>query len=161
MSLHVASLRCMSGISTKVLLHLSFRTFVRFTLRTLVGPPCSPLTSTRAQHQVPPPTFPTSHTRKLSIRPSTLHSDPPLCLLLQLRKSYCTPYLFAILDKRHLSPSFPTNPAQHAHEIRGEQRPLLVVKLGDAMKQTVSLGVQDACKICSRQQSRFKSRGTR
>ena len=38
---------------------------------------------------------------------------------------------------------------------------LASVKLGHAMKQTVSLGVQAACKICSRPQSRFKSRGTR
>ena len=156
----VASLRCMRGISTKVLLHLPFRTRVRFTLRTLVDPPRSPLTSTRAKHAVPPPTFPTSHTPNRSVRPSTLHYNPPLGPFLKLRKSYCTPYLFALLDLRHLSPFLPTNPAQHVHEVRREQRPLLV-KLGDAMKQTVSLGVQDACKICSRPQSRFKSRGTR
>ena len=74
----VASLRCMRGISTKVLLHLPFRTRVRFTLRTLVDPPRSPLTSTRAKHAVPPPTFPTSHTPKRSVRPSTLHYNPPL-----------------------------------------------------------------------------------
>ena len=61
----VASLRCMSGISTKVLVHLPFRTLVRFTLRTLVGPARSRLTSTRAKHAVPPPTFPTSHTETL------------------------------------------------------------------------------------------------
>ena len=157
----VASLRCMRGISTKVLLHLPFRTLVRFTLRTLVDPPRSPLTSTQAKHAVPPPTFPTSHTPKRSIRPSTLHSNPPLCLPLQLRIVYCTPYLFAILDLRHLSPFLPTQPAQHVHEVRRERRPLLVVKLGDALKQTVSLSVQAACKICSRPQSRFKSRGTR
>ena len=157
----VASLRCMSGISTKVLVHLPFRTLVRFTLRTLVGPPHSPLTSTLVQHAVPPPTFSISHTPKCSIRPSTLHSNPPLCLPLQLRKSYCTPYLFALLELRHLSPILPTSRIQHVHEVRGEQGPLLVVKLEDAMKQTVSLGVQDACKICSRPQSRFKSRGTR
>ena len=47
-------------------------------------PPRSPLTSTRAQHPVPPPTFPTSHTPKRSIRPSTLHSNPPLGLPLKL-----------------------------------------------------------------------------
>ena len=157
----VASLRCMSGILTNVLGHLPFRTLVRFTLHTVVGPPRSPLTNTRAQHAVPPPSYPTSHIPKRSIRHSTLHSNPPLCLPLQLRKSNCTPYRFAHLDLRHLSPFLPTNPAQHIHEVKREQRPLLVVKLGHAMKQTVSLGVQDACKICSRPQSRFKSRGTR
>ena len=61
----VASLRCMNGISTNVLVHLHFRTLVRFTLRTLVGPPRSPITSTRAKHAIPPPTFPTSHTETL------------------------------------------------------------------------------------------------
>ena len=67
-----ASLRCMSGILTEGLLHLPFRNLVRFTLGTLVGPPRSPLTSTRAQHAVPPPTFPTSHTHRNAL------SVPPL-----------------------------------------------------------------------------------
>ena len=75
-----------------------------------------------------------AHTPKRSFRQFTLHSNPPLCLPLQLRKSYCTPSRFALLDLRHLSPVLPTNPEQHVHEVRGEQRPLLVVKLGHAMK---------------------------
>ena len=144
----VASMRCIRGILTEGLLHLSFRTR-------------SPLTSTRAQHAVPPPTFPTLHTPKRSIRPSTLHSNPPLCLPLQLRKSYCTQYLFALLDLRHLSPFLPTNPAQHVHEVRGEKKTTSCCEAGPRHETDGFFGGQDACKICSRPQSRFKSRGTR
>ena len=157
----VASLRCMRGIPTNVLVHLPFRTLVRFTLRTLVGPPRSPLTSTCAKHEVPPPSQLRTHRNALSVSPHStliLHSA---FLQSSLRKFCCTPYLFAHLDLRHLSPFLTTDPAQHIHEVRGEQRPLLDVKPSDAMKQTVSLSVQDACKMCSQPQSRFKSRGTR
>ena len=69
----VASLRCIRGISTNVLVHLPFRTLVRFTLLTRVGPPRSPLTSTCDKHAVPPPSQLRTHRNALSVSP---HSTP-------------------------------------------------------------------------------------
>ena len=128
-----------------------FRTLVLFTLRTLVGPLRSPLTSTGAQHAVPPSTFPTSHAPTRSILPSTLHSCPPLGLpptaLSENPAAHlvCLPTWICVTCHPSIPPFFP----QHIHEVRGKQRPLLVVKLGDAVKQTVSLSVKDSCRICS------------
>ena len=115
----VASLRCMSGMLTKGPFASSLPKPCSFH----PGHPRWSTTFSAHQHARPTrsstahlPNF--AHTPKRSFRPFTLHSNPPLCLPLQLRKSYCTPYRFALLDLRHLSPFLPTNSAQHVHDAK-------------------------------------------